>query len=354
VSASDLSLVLIGLGRVSRRFVLLLRELEDRLEFSSRVVAIATRHHGSVIDLGGVDTTRAAELVEGTQSLDRLDSKPGERSGIDVIRRVADVLGDVAADGRLVCVESTVLDIDRAETAVAHVRAALEGQMHVVTVNKGPVAFAYHELESVAESADRVFLFEGTVMDGIPVFNLVRETLPGVTITGFRGVINTTCNFVLSALERGREFGEALAQMQERGIAEADPTLDIDGWDAAAKTAALVNVLMGGALTPHHVARTGIRDVSASDVAEALGRGRRIRLVASATRTRGKVTARVEPELLDHQDPLAAIGDLENALYLRTDLLDEIGIVQRSSSLTQTAFALVSDLARISRRLREL
>ena len=254
----------------------------------------------------------------------------------------------------MVCVESTVLDIDRAEAAVSHVRAALEGQMHVVTVNKGPVAFAYHELEALAESADRVFLFEGVVMDGVPVFNLVRETLPSVTIDGFRGVINTTCNFILSELERGREFGDALAEMQARGIAEADPALDVDGWDAAAKTAALVNVLMGGAVTPHHVARTGIRDVDGADARESLARGRRIRLVASATRARGKVTARVEPEVLDRHDPLANVGDLENALYLRTDLLDEIGVIQRSSSLTQTAYALVSDLARIGRRLREL
>ena len=155
------------------------------------------------------------------------------------------------------CIETTVLDIDRGEPAVSHVRAALEGQAHVVTANKGPAAFAYHELEALAESVDRVFFFEGAVMDGVPVFNLVRETMPAVTIEGFRGVINTTCNFILSELERGKEFDQALAEMQARGIAEADPSLDIDGWDAAAKTAALVNVLMGGAITPHHVARTG-------------------------------------------------------------------------------------------------
>jgi homoserine dehydrogenase len=354
MSEPDLTLVLVGFGNVSRRLVRLLAEMSDRLDLRCRVAAIATRHHGSVIDLAGVDGARAAEIVEASQSLDRLDPNPTERSGIDVIRHVADALSDEAADGRVVCVESTVLDIDRAEAAVAHVRAALEGQMHVVTANKGPVAFAYHELEALAEDADRVFLFEGAVMDGVPVFNLVRETLPGVAIEGFRGVINTTCNFILTELERGRTFADALAEMQARGIAEADPGLDVDGWDAAAKTAALVNVLMGGAITPHHVARNGIRDVEAADARDALARGRRIRLVASAARTRGKVAARVEPEVLDRHDPLANLGDLENALYLRTDVLDEIGIVQRASSLKQTAYALVSDLARIGLRLKEL
>ena len=183
---------------------------------------------------------------------------------------------------------------------MSHVRAALEGQAHVVTANKGPAAFAYHELEALAESVDRVFFFEGAVMDGVPVFNLVRETMPAIAIEGFRGVINTTCNFILSELERGAEFERALADMQARGIAEADPTLDVDGWDAAAKTAALVNVLMGSVITPHHVARTGIRDVTGLPTcARRVGRNKRIRLVASASRQGGKVKARVEPEVLD-------------------------------------------------------
>jgi homoserine dehydrogenase len=350
----ELTLVLIGFGNVARRFVKLLGETADRLDFSWKIVGISTRHHGSVVDPAGVDTRRAITTVEGRQSLDRLDPSPRERSGIDVIRQVADLMADDAAEGRLVCIETTVLDIDRGEPAVSHVRAALEGQAHVVTANKGPAAFAYHELEALAESVDRVFFFEGAVMDGVPVFNLVRETMPAITIEGFRGVINTTCNFILSELERGIEFDRALADMQARGIAEADPGLDIDGWDAAAKTAALVNVLMGSVMTPHHVARTGIRDVTGLDVREALGRNKRIRLVASASRQGGKVKARVEPELLDHHDPLAGLVDLNNALYLTTDLLGEVGIVQRGGSLTQTAYALVSDLSRISQRLKEL
>ena len=350
----ELTLVLIGFGNVARRFVKLLGETADGLDFSWKIVGIATRHHGSVVDPAGVDTRRAITTVEGRQSLDRLDPSPRERSGIDVIRQVADLMADDAAEGRLVCIETTVLDIDRGEPAVSHVRAALEGQAHVVTANKGPAAFAYHELEALAESVDRVFFFEGAVMDGVPVFNLVRETMPAITIEGFRGVINTTCNFILSELERGIEFDKALADMQARGIAEADPGLDIDGWDAAAKTAALVNVLMGSVMTPHHVTRTGIRDVSGLDVREALGRNKRIRLVASASRHGGKVKARVEPELLDHHDPLAGLVDLNNALYLTTDLLGEVGIVQRGGSLTQTAYALVSDLSRISQRLKEL
>jgi homoserine dehydrogenase len=346
----ELSLVLIGFGNVARRFIRLLGETADRLDFSWQVVGIATRRHGSVVDQSGVDIRRALSTVEAGESLDRLGPASRERSGIDVIRQVTDLCADDAAEGRLVCIETTVLDIDRGEPAVSHVRAALEGQAHVVTANKGPAAFAYHELDALAESVDRAWLFEGAVMDGVPVFNLVRETMPAVVVEGFRGVINTTCNYILSELERGKEFDQALAEMQQRGIAEAEPSLDVDGWDAAAKTAALVNVLMGGILTPHQVSRVGIRDVTGPDVRDAVARNKRVRLVASAFRHGGKVKAQVEPEVLELDDPLAGVADLQNALYLQTDLLGEVGIVQRSGSLTQTAYALLSDLSRISQR----
>jgi homoserine dehydrogenase len=347
--APEFSLVLIGFGNVARRFIRLLGETADQLDFTWKVVAIATRRHGSVLDAAGVDIRRALAAAEANQPLDRLDPAPRQRSGIDVIRQVADELADDAVEGRLICIETTVLDIDRGEPAVSHVRAALEGQAHVVTANKGPAAFAYHELDALAESVDRAFFFEGAVMDGVPVFNLVRETMPAITVEGFRGVINTTCNYILSELARGKEFDHALAEMQARGIAEAEPAFDVDGWDAAAKTAALVNVLMGSVVTPHQVVRTGIRDVTGADVREAVARNKRVRLVASASRHGGKVKAHVEPEVLAMEDPLAGVDDLQNALYLQTDLLGEVGIVQRSSSLTQTAYALLSDLSRISR-----
>ncbi len=349
----ELLLVLIGFGRVTRRFVQLIDALDERLDFDCRIVALSTRRHGSVVDADGIDPARALAAVESGQSLARLDPHAGERSGIDVLRQVADLMPDEASEGRLVAVESTVLDIERGEPSVSHARAALEGQLHVVTVNKGPAAFAYHELESLAERMERAFMFEGAVMDGVPVFNLVRETMPGARIDGFRGVINTTTNFILTELEHGHPFDEALRGMQARGIAEADPSLDVDGWDAAAKTAALVNALMGGAITPHEVLRTGIAEVTTSDVQDAIARGRRIRLVASASRHGGTITARVEPEELDLRDPLATLDATENAVYLRTDVLGEVGIVQRGSDLGQTAYAIVSDLARIAAGSRE-
>jgi homoserine dehydrogenase len=350
MSEPELALALIGFGNVARRFLTLLEETRDRLDFDWRLVAIATRRHGSVVDPEGIDARHAVDAVAAGRSLDGLVQGSQPRSGIDVVRQVTTALAEEASDGRLVVVETTVLDIDSGAPAVAHVRASLEGLAHVVTANKGPAAFAYHDLDRLARSADRRFLFEGAVMDGVPVFNLMREAAPYVAVEAFRGVLNTTCQFALAEMERGLRREDAIAEMQAQGIAEADPTLDVDGWDAAAKTAALVNVLMGGRITPHDVMRVGIAAVSAEDLAEAAARHRRIRLVASAAWHNGRVEARVEPELLGLDDPLASLGPLENALYLRTDLLGEIGVTQRSSSLTQTAYALLSDLAAISRR----
>jgi homoserine dehydrogenase len=229
--------------------------------------------------------------------------------------------------------------------------AALRGGAHVVTANKGPVAFAYREIMSCAQTERRRFLFEGAVMDGIPVFNLVREALPAVDILGFRGVVNTTTNYILTAMEHGRSFSDALAEMQAEGIAEADPSFDIDGWDAAAKTAALVNVLMRGSVTPRAIDRTGIRNVSREDMQNAMRRGKRIRLVASAERRDGRLTVQVAPVELDAADPLAQLGGRQNQVVLQTDLLGPIGIQQLESGIVQTAYALLSDLVALARSL---
>jgi len=188
------------------------------------------------------------------------------------------------------------------------------------------------------------------VMDGVPIFNLVRETLPAVQILGFRGVINSTTNHILSALEDGQSFDTALARMQSEGIAEADPSLDVDGWDAAAKTAALANVLMRARTTPQAVEREGIGQGTARLAMAAKARGKRVRLVASARRTPSGVAASVHPIELPETDLLAGLRGMANALILQTDLLGEIAVAQLSGGLTQTAYALLSDLVAIRRR----
>jgi homoserine dehydrogenase len=276
-------------------------------------------------------------------------------STLAFLRDAATKSRTAARTGRLVVVETTTLDIARGEPALSHVRTALSLGAHVVTANKGPVAFAYRALARAAQRAGRRFLFEGAVMDGVPIFNLVRETLPAVNVLEFRGVVNSTTNYMLTEMERGRTFEAALKEMQAGGVAEADPSFDVDGWDAAAKTAALANVLLGGRLTPRDVEREGITPASGRRAVEARAAGRRLKLVARAACERGqgrqgrRVQARVALEELAGDDLLAGLEGRQNALILRTDLLDEIAIVQRGGSVTQTAYALLSDLVAVAR-----
>ena len=321
-------LALIGYGNVGQRFARLLEEQRESLaadhELSCRVVATATKRHGSMA--GGQPCADAFAAISHLAASD--------------------------ADLRVV-VETTTLDIARGEPAISHVRAAIAAGCHVVTANKGPVAFAYGALRDGATAAGVAFLFEGAVMDGVPVFNMVRETLPCVRVNGFEGVVNTTTNHILTEMERGAPFAEALAKMQAEGIAEADPSLDIDGWDAAAKTAALANVLMGAHITPHDVTRTGINEATGDLARSAQMRGQRIKLVASAQRSAGgTLSARVEPRELPGDHLLAGLDGSANALILETDLLGRIAICQLSSGLTQTAYALLTDLISIARSHR--
>lgn len=343
-------LILIGFGHVGRRFVRLLDELAPRLstehDVTTRVVGIGTRSRGCAHDPKGLDGAALATRVEGGG---RLGPRRATRTFLrEALRRSA----TAARECRLVVVEVTTLDIKRGQPAVDHVRTALAGRAHVVTANKGPAAFAYRSLHQTARRADRSFLFESAVLDGIPIFNLARATLPGVTIDGFRGVVNSTTNFILTAMEDGDSFERALATMQERGIAEADPSLDVDGWDAAAKTAILANVLLGANVTPHTIDREGLTPRAAQSAVSARTAGRRLKLVGSADRVGRGVRGRVQLVELEGSDLLAGLDGPQNALVLQTDLLGEVAIVQRGSGLTATAYGLVSDLVAIAGDVR--
>ena len=342
-------LVLVGFGHVGRRFARLLDEQRDRLQsdcgLTCRIAGISTRRHGMLFDPEGIEVLPALLQVEAGASL--------WQSDLDVIALLGAMGHRSAPDGRdtlRIVVETTTLDIVAGQPAIDHVRRAIAAGCHVITANKGPAAFAYAALRDEADSAGVSFLFEGAVMDGVPVFNLVRDTLPNIRILGFRGVLNATTNHILSALEDGEAFAPALARMQALGIAEADPSLDVDGWDAAAKTAALANVLMDARMTPQDVRRSGIGEATAPLALRARAEGRRLRLVASARRlSGGAVEATVAPEQLPGDDLLAGLRGQANALILETDLLGRIAITQLDGSLTQTAYALLSDLVSVCR-----
>jgi homoserine dehydrogenase len=344
VAPLRIALILVGFGHVGRRFVTLLQEMQPALAaigVEPVIAGVTTARHGSVFSATGLDPARIADRLTGPGA--------GQASSAPFITDALARLRQADVEAR-VLVETTTLDVRTGQPAIDHVRAALAGGADVITANKGPVAFAYRGLSDEARRAGRAFLFEGAVMDGVPVFNLVRETMPGVAIRGFRGVVNSTTNFVLTALEQGEPFGDAVARMQEAGVAEADPSLDLDGWDAAAKAAALANVWLDADTTPLAVAREGISAATAARAIDARARGRRLKLVASGTGQGPEADIRVALVELASDDPLAMLDGQANAIEVDTWPLGRIVVTQRDGGLEKTAYALFADLMTLAQR----
>jgi homoserine dehydrogenase len=341
--ATPLRLALVGFGSVGRcvaerlrgPFARALREAGVEV----RVTGIATARHGLAIDPRGIDLRRALVLVATGRSLEALHRG----------RPLRDVHAFIARVPAHVLVETTTLDAKRGQPALAHVRQALRRGLHVVTANKGPVAFARGPLAALARRKRRLFLHEGTVMDGTPVFNLAARCLPGCRILGFRGTLNSTTNLVLSRMEEGLTASAALKEAQALGIAEADARDDLEGWDAAVKGCALANALMGGDVRPSQVRRRGIGAVTPLDVRRAGRAGARLRLVVRGVRVGRRVRVTAAPERVPLGDPLSCRGP-DAALVLRTDLMGEIGVFEHGATIDQTAYAILSDLITIARR----
>ena len=333
-----IGLCLLGFGNVTRRFAEIVVEREDSLADRQGVRflvhAVGTGSHGSLLAPNGLELAEVLDLAN--PAVDYRLPDP-QRAGVDLI----------AACGADVLVEATVAEGPGAPVATAHVEAALTHGLDVVTVNKGPIAWHYRRLADLAVAQGRRLRFEGVTMDGIPVFNLVELCLPGATVTGFRGVLNATSNYVLERLAEGATMADAVAEAQREGFAEADPRHDLAGHDAAAKVAALANVLFDARITPEDVPTVSVAGLTADQVAEVRARGRRLRVVSEARRASDATgLIRVETSLqeVDPGDPLFAVDATSSLVALETDLAGTVEITERGGLLTQTAYAVLSDL----------
>ena len=329
-------LAFLGFGNVGRALaVLLLRkkeELKTRYGITFAVTGIATGRHGKIANPVGLDLEGALQLIRAGNSLS-LMTNTLMFSTMDFIKKCgADVL-----------FETTPVNHQNGQPAVDHLRTALECGMHAITANKGPVVYAYRQLTELAAKKGRKFLFESTVMDGAPIFSLFRSSLPGARLAGFRGILNSTTNLILGRMEKGDSFENAVKHAQSVGLAETDPSNDVDGWDAAIKVAALVTVLMDIALTPQQVERTGIREITPQKVAEAKAAGKRWKLVCSAVRDGEAVKARVAPELVQASSPMFSVEGSSSVIEFRTDVLSSLSIVEGNPGPETTAYGLMAD-----------
>ncbi len=314
---------MIGYGNVGRAFAQLL--FDRRLTYPFRIVAIHTAHHGTAYETRGLSLQ--PEFGPAASSIDEF---------LDRARP------DVA-------IEVTTLNPEGGEPAVSHLRAAIGRHIHVITANKGPIANKFAELRSEARLAQVEFRFESTVMDGTPIFNNVRNNLPGVVIQGFAGALNSTSKIVLAAMQRGLSMDDGVREAQSLGITEADSSYDLDGWDSAAKAAALANVLMDARATPRDVERKGIGDLTTDEVMKIASGGHTVVLVSRGERSGPGARLQVRPEIVGKTDLLATATGTSNILLLHTDLMGTLGTISINPGVEQTAYGLFSDLIDIAR-----
>lgn len=331
-------LALLGFGHVNQALASLLLEKQAELavkdKFTFTITGIATSNHGSAIDPVGIDLTKALKLTEVGETLDALSSH-----GLD-INDATEFIHHCQAD---VLFEAIPVNYRDGQPATKCIRAALESGMHVFSANKGPVVFGYHELTKLAESKKVKYHFESAVMDGVPVFAMFRELLPEIEVKVIRGILNSTTNLIISMMERGTSFEVALGHAQSIGVAETDPSGDIDGWDAAVKISALATVLMNTPTRPQMVHRTGIRYLTRNDVHRARKKGKRWKLICEAVKIDKRVECRVSPQEVGMNSPFYPIDGTSSIIQFETDLLGRLSILEENSSLTTTAYGMFAD-----------
>ena len=330
-----LKLALLGFGSAGRAFARLLlekkAEIETRYDTQVAVTAIVTGSHGTLTDSAGLNLPAALDTAEAGSRF------PGSDTAMEVAER-----GDYDA-----LLELTPLNIRTGQPAIDHIKTAFGRGKHVVTANKGPIAWAYADLHAEARRRGCLFFYETTVMDGTPIFNLTEYTLKMARVTEVSGILNTTTNYMLQEMAAGKPYEEILAAGRRLGFIEADPAMDIEGFDAASKLTALLNVLMDAHMTPDRVDRTGIEHITLADIQAAAKRDCVIKLVCRGTVNDGQVQATVKPVEVPRGDLLATIDATSSVVSLTTDLMGKLSIVEHDPLIEQTAYGIFGDVLRV-------
>jgi homoserine dehydrogenase len=329
------NLAIVGFGHVGRAFLRLLiakeTELRRKYDIRWRLTGVATRRVGWFADPDGFNPIA---LLNGHW--------PSQGANVAQARNMREWLERAKTD---VFFEASSLEAQTGQPATEHLKCALEHGAHAISANKGPIVHAYRELAALAKEKGKQFLFESTVMDGVPIFSLFPLGLPATELRGFSGVLNSTTNVVLTEIEKGRTFADAVLRAQSLGIAETDPIADLDGWDAAVKLAALAIVLMGADVKIEQVQRTGIRELSEERIRSVRAAGMRYKLVCRAERRGDSVHCTVQPELLLMTDALAGLEGTSSAVRFDLDMFG-LSIVEHNPGIEATAYGLLADFVR--------
>jgi len=342
-------LALLGFGTVGQGLCEILLSKKDYLkemyDFDWEITAVSDMLKGSVYSPDGLDVQKLIDFVNSKKSLNDYIG-PNVKNGWDALETIKN------ADADIVC-EMTYTDIKTGQPATDFCRESLKSGKHVVTSNKGPTALFYQELSELAKQNNVQFLIEGTVMSGTPVLNVARNELAGNQINAIRGILNGTTNFILTNMEAGRPYEEVLKEAQELGYAEADPTADVEGFDALAKVTILANVVMGENLTPDQVPCKGITQISLDDIEIAKKENKRWKLIGEIKKDENGTTASVSPMKVDLSHPLAGVNGAVNAITFTTDLMGDITIVGAGAGKIETGFSILTDILEIHKHFKE-
>jgi len=326
-----LRIILCGFGVVGQSLVKLFEsrseDLYAKYGLKPRVVGVFDSN-GSAIESSGLDLERLVETKKKTGSVKNYSKVRSKMSGVDIIKNIdADVL-----------IETTASNYKDAEPGMTHITSAMKKGLHVISVNKGPLALAFPSLLELATYNQVMLKFSGTVGGGTPILDYAKDSLRGERITSFAGILNGTTNYILTNMANGLSFESALKDAKQKGYVEADESLDLDGLDAAAKLVILANWIMGMKVTMPDIKCTGIRNVSSDDIKNASKKRCAVKLIASCNKD-----LEVGPKEISIDDPLCVNGTL-NAIAFTSEHSGTQTIIGKGAGGMETASSILRDL----------
>jgi len=333
-------IILCGFGVVAQSFTSLLvsrsNELYSKYGLKPRIVGVFDSK-GSAYDSAGLNLKKLLDAKKKSGSVKAYKTK-SQVSGIEMIKTIdADVV-----------IETTASNYKDAEPGMSHIITAMKQKMHVISVNKGPLALAFPSLMELAEFNQVLLRFSGTVGGGTPILYYAKNSLLGEKIISFQGILNGTTNYILSNMADGMSFDEALSDAKQKGYVEADESLDLDGLDAGAKLVILANWIMGMKVTMPDITRKGIRDVNTDDIKKAQKNSSSIKLIASCDDT-----LTVSPIEVKNDDPLCVNGTL-NAIAFTSKHSGTQTIIGRGAGGIETASSIIRDLIDIRKEISKV
>ncbi|HEX9038928.1 MAG TPA: hypothetical protein VF808_18240 [Ktedonobacterales bacterium] len=339
----EMRIALLGCGAVGARLIKLLAAKDDALR----------REHGLALTISGAYTRRAGGWIAPAGLTPAALAASGWPQDATIPSGARVFTGDSVAFARDcpadLLVEITTLNPADGQPALDHVRAALAAGKHVATANKGPIAHALRELRALAAAHGVGLRFESTLLDGTPIINMREFCLPVTEVISFRGLLNSTSNYVLSLMAGGKSLEEAVAEAQRAGVAEANPANDLDGWDASVKATVIANALMGADIRPADVRRVGLGAEAMRQANAALKPGQALKQVVDGRREGDTVVAEVSLQALAPGDTLGTLSGMETGVRLLTDTMRELTIIEGDGDSTQTAMGILSDIVNIAR-----